>query len=486
MGRNHMRSNIRLRAGDNTGSVILRRINTPLILCDLRDISEMGCRCVTHLQVNDESCEEKWRTVLAIGDTFHAEIAFEPYIRRIYVSVEIRSSLALSSRGYELGIAFLDINVETRQSLKLAMIGIATEKLRLAKSNLPHNGDLYPIEDPAKNVLSVTPRQRVSAFTKPPERRSIDLESGERKAVQMELQNERREGKSEPRLGEVLRRIGMLSSGEIANAVFTAREKGMKLGEYLVSEGLLSPLQLLEARSVQTGLAYVDFPANTPSHRAGRALLNLFPIETLLRFDCVPFELSGERIRLACTNPLSRADLETLERYCGKRVELHLCREDLPAQFLIGAASGLDPQRRSHPRFRVSLPSSFQCMKEEGRLLVEAKFPSRIIEISEGGMKIVGPVILGIDPNTLPPGELKLIVTLCAVPRDIVANCQARHLRYTLNSSGASACVYGLKVDGISREHWDIYQGLIAGMMQARMMASGEHIIAQMPVAVDA
>jgi hypothetical protein len=474
MSRKHMRSNIRLRAGDNTGSVILRRLNTPLILCDLRDISEMGCRCVTHLQVNDELCDEKWRSVLAIGETFQAEIAFEPYIPRIYLPIEIRSSLVLSSRRYELGIAFNEVNTETRQMLKLAMIGIATEKLRLAKSNLQQSGDECPgAVDPAKDAFSVTPRSRISAFTSPLERPSIDLESGERRAVQMALEVERRERKSEPRLGEILSRIGMMSRGEVANAVFSAREKGVKLGEYLVGKGVLTPLQLLEARSVQTGLAYVDFPSN--SVPAG--LLNLFPIETLMRFNCVPFEMNEERVRIACTNPLSRADQDTLERYCDKRVELHLCREDLPAQLLIGAASALDPQRRSHPRFRVSLPASFQCTSADGRLLVDAKFASRIIEISDGGMKIIGPVILGIDPTTWSPGQLKLIVTIGAVPHDIVALCQTRHLRFTLNPKGCTACVYGLQLDNISREHRDIFQGMVAGMMQARPTSLAEFAV---------
>ena len=89
----------------------------------------------------------------------------------------------------------------------------------------------------------------------------------------------------------------------------------------------------------------------------------------------------------------------------------------------------------------------------------------------------MGPVILGIHPNTLSPGELKLIVTIGAVPRDIVALCQARHLCYTLNPSGRSACVYGLQLDNISRDDRDIFQGLITGMMQARPATSGEYRI---------
>ena len=87
-----MRSTVRLKAGDMNASVILRRMNAPLIMCDLLDISEMGCRCLARVRINDWSDSEKWREMLRSGELYEAEITFDPYIPFIRLPVEIRST----------------------------------------------------------------------------------------------------------------------------------------------------------------------------------------------------------------------------------------------------------------------------------------------------------------------------------------------------------------------------------------------------------
>src|SRR6185295_17847667 len=80
MNGRQMRSTVRLKARNNSGSVVLRRLNSPLIMCDLQDISEMGCRCVARVRINDWSDTEKWRTLLNTGELYEAEITYDPYI----------------------------------------------------------------------------------------------------------------------------------------------------------------------------------------------------------------------------------------------------------------------------------------------------------------------------------------------------------------------------------------------------------------------
>jgi c-di-GMP-binding flagellar brake protein YcgR len=459
-----MRSTVRLKAGNN-GTVALRRTNAPLILCDLHDISEMGCRCVARVRINDWSDTEKWRALLAPGQFYEAEITYDPYIPFIRLPIEIRSSIALPGDGYELGFAFFDLEPDHRQMLNKAMISIATEKIRQSKGILKRDDRITTPAEPIENSLSSTARTRLSAFTKPPER-PADILEGEgiaKKILNTLPTPEDAPVKPEPKLGEVLKRASVLSKGEVANAVFTAREKGQKLGEYLVKEGKLTPLQVLQARSAQTGIAYVNFDMNT----IPMEMLDLFPFSKMKRFKFVPFEMEDDLVRLACANPIAKNELDTLSHICGKRLECYLCQEDIPGKFLDAVARRFDRYRRSHPRYKVSLPASFQCCTPEGPLLSEATFRGRTIDISEGGMQVVGPIILGLDPEMIAPGQLKMMVTVGAVPHDIVAVCETRHVRYMRNSGGTTTCVYGLQLEDMSGTDREILQSLIGRVTRA-------------------
>ena len=457
-----MRSTVRLKAGNN-GTVALRRTNAPLILCDLQDISEMGCRCVARVRINDWSDTEKWRALLAPGEFYEAEITYDPYIPFIRLPIEIRSSIALPGNGYELGFAFFDLEPDHRQMLNKAMISIATEKIRQSKGILKRDDRVKtPVETP-ENTLSVASRTRLSAFTKPPEKPADILEGEGIAKKSLASAPEDAPAKPEPKLGEVLKRSSVMSKGEVADAVFSAREKGQKLGEYLVKEGRLTPLQVLQARSAQTGIAYVNFDSST----IAMELLDLFPFSKMKRFKFVPFEMEDDIVRLACANPIAKNELDTLSHISGKRLECYLCHEDMPAKYLDADTKRFDRYRRSQPRYKVSLPASFQCCTPEGPLLSEATFRGRTIDISEGGMQIVGPIILGLDPEVIAPGQLKMMVTVGAVPHDIVAVCEARHIRYMRNSGGTTTCVYGLQLEDMSSPDRDILQSLIARVTRA-------------------
>ncbi|HLX62640.1 MAG TPA: PilZ domain-containing protein [Planctomycetota bacterium] len=510
MNGRQMRSTVRLKTRNNSGSVVLRRLNTPVIMCDLQDISEMGCRCVARVRINDWSDAEKWRRLLCTGELFEAEITYDPYIPFIRLPIEIRSSIALPANGYELGLAFFDLELDHRQMLNKAMIAIATEKIRESKGVLKRDSQpevpempaqpLEPIQpaQPPRPELSPAARARYAASKMPPPKvqRPSDYLSAPAQRVPQETESPAQLEsvpseepaqpvkamntadydpntivplpdhikKGDPKLGEVLNKTGQLTHPQLASAVFASREKGEKLGEYLIREGVLTPQQILQARSMQTGLPYIDLDMN----KIPVELLDLFPFSKMKRLEFVPFEANVQTVRIASANPISRVELDELTRICGKRIELFLCREEIPRQFLEAVARKFDRYRRAHPRFKVSLPASFQCCTPEGPLLTDATFRGRTIDISEGGLQVAGPVIIGLDPDNLAPGHLKMMVTVGAVPEDIIGICDTRHIRYVRNSGGGTTCVYGLKLDQMSAQHRDILQGLIARVTRAQ------------------
>ena len=200
------------------------------------------------------------------------------------------------------------------------------------------------------------------------------------------------------------------------------------------------------------------------------------------RFNFVPFETEGEIVRVACANPLEKPDLDMLERVAGKKIQMYLCREDLPREFLEGVARRFDRYRRAHTRFKVSLPASFQCCTPEGPLMADATFRGRTVDISEGGMQVSGPVLIGLDPEMLSPGMLKMMVTVGAVPQDIIGICEPRHVRYVRNSGGGTTCLYGLKLDQMSAPHREILQGLLARVTRVSNNFEDEQIETMTPI----
>lgn|SRR5579862_106370 len=406
MGDTPPQSGVYVRVGEIKGKVILRQIDAPLILCDLQGIRETGCRCIAYVPHNEWSDSEKWSALFRAGEFFEAEIACDPYIPLLCSAVQLRNCVALPKKmGFELGFAFVDLESDLQQILNDALV----------KINAEHRG--------SPKVAS-------------------DWDSGEHK------------------LGEILCRTSAIAPARVAESVSSASQSGMRLGTFLIREGVVTPRQVLEARSAQTGLAYAEFDVDSIPEE----LLQLFPLERLKRFNCVPIARNAETIRIACADPISKSELAAFEQLCGKRVELVLCPEGLPSKVL--NLLELNLKRRTHQRFNVSMPASIRNRTAEG--CFGDALPAKVIEISKGGMQVLCPAAPKLNPGALPPERLKLLVTVKAAQKEIVALCEVRHIRHTPNDSGGSDCVYGLKLDAIVDEHSELTREIMSRGVPAR------------------
>lgn len=398
-----------------TGSVVLRRVNAPLILCDLTDLSETGCRCIAHVKHNDWTAPDTWITLFRVGEIFQAEIVCEPYIPLLCLPVEVQSADTVSAKSFAMNLVFMELDSDLNQVLVEAVTRLDADKTHME-----------------------IPEVQAEPF--------------------------------EPKLGEILCRTSAMARGQIAQAVSAARQSGLRLGEYLIREGVVTPLQVLEARSAQTGLAYADFDVSSiPDH-----LLSILPLEQLKALKCVPVSLDENSIRIACANPISKPELDTLARLSGKQVELVLCQEDLPSKFFDAVENMVIQKRRTHPRFKVSMPATIRCCSADDAKKYGDALPGQVVEISNGGMQLIGPASLGLDSGVIPPERLKLIVTVGTGPTEIVALCEARHIRYTPNDSGGSDCVYGLQLEAIIGKDSEFTRGIMAQAGQSHSEKSGE------------
>ena len=384
------------------GTVVLRKPDVPLFLCDLVDFVETGMSCVSHVPNNEWAVPGKWADEFKNGVVFQADIVFDPYIPWLHLSVEIRSALMVTVDCFKLETAFLGMDEDL-----VHIVRDAAEKIRAEKQ---------------RQVAAPTGDAQLS--------RKVSL------------------------LGEILSRTSSLPQASIERAVTSAAECGLKLGEFLVRQGLVTPQQVLEARSAQTGLAYADFDVGSIADD----LLNIIPIDHLKRLACVPVALNAETVRIACVNPISKSELDALEKICGKRVELVLCPEKLLTRFFAGIQKGDIQKRRSHTRFDVSMPTTFRTSPADGPLQFGAAVSGRVIDVSMRGMQLIAPATIQRDSSALPPEQVKMLVTIDAGANKIIAFCEARHLRYTQNDKGRSDCVYGLKIEAILKDENDVLQ----------------------------
>ena len=146
------------------------------------------------------------------------------------------------------------------------------------------------------------------------------------------------------RIGELLVAANAITTAQLEEALTHPRKEGERLGDVLVSLGMVSETQLTQALSQQlaipwVSLYHVDF---------SRPLLNLVPKELAERYCLVPVlvrksKKRGEQLFVAMDDPTNDGALEQVSQYCGLTVKPMLAsRSDIRAAIRVyyGAEPG--------------------------------------------------------------------------------------------------------------------------------------------------
>ncbi len=151
------------------------------------------------------------------------------------------------------------------------------------------------------------------------------------------------------RLGDLLRRRGVLTAEQLAAALAAQREQGGGLAACLLRLGLVRDDLLVRTLAEEYRLATVDpRTADVP-----RAALDAVPHALARRHDLVPVALDGPRLTVAMADPANPAAVSELKFLCGLDVRIAVASaaavrqavERLygPASELADALSGLGP-----------------------------------------------------------------------------------------------------------------------------------------------
>ena len=102
------------------------------------------------------------------------------------------------------------------------------------------------------------------------------------------------------RLGELLLASGLLSADQLEAALQGQRSSGMKLGEYLIKQGICRESDVVDAVCRQTGIERYTpsrFPLNL-------SLSDRLPADVAQRTNAVPLLIRGDVLVVAMMDPL--------------------------------------------------------------------------------------------------------------------------------------------------------------------------------------
>ena len=129
--------------------------------------------------------------------------------------------------------------------------------------------------------------------------------------------------KNKRRLGEILVKSGILTEEKLGQALENQKRTDLKLGQYLIRQGLVQEKQIIDLISDQLNIRKYqlnDFPLDLE-------LIRYIPIEIAQKNQVVPLKLKGKLLTIAIVDPLDIQILDSLEKLTNLEVEPVICSE---------------------------------------------------------------------------------------------------------------------------------------------------------------
>lgn len=119
------------------------------------------------------------------------------------------------------------------------------------------------------------------------------------------------------RIGELLIREGVISDGQLREALGLQERGGGKLVENLISLGYLDPKTFANFLSRQPGMASI----NLLNYSIPAEIIKLIPADIALKHEVLPLDRLGRDLTVAMACPLDKQTLDMLQATTGLRVK---------------------------------------------------------------------------------------------------------------------------------------------------------------------
>jgi c-di-GMP-binding flagellar brake protein YcgR len=107
--------------------------------------------------------------------------------------------------------------------------------------------------------------------------------------------------------------------------------------------------------------------------------------------------------------------------------------------------------RRRYPRYPMAFPATYQFCGETGEPIDEALFRGRVVDISEGGIRLEGPLLEKVNPDDLKRGSVRLLVHV-SVPEELTGLCRSRVCKVLKAAEEAAPAQYAFGLQIIRME----------------------------------
>lgn len=155
-------------------------------------------------------------------------------------------------------------------------------------------------------------------------------------------------------LGPILLRLGYIKEEDLREALEVRGIPRDRVGSFMLSEGLVSEVQLARALAEQFQLEYVDLGAA----QLDPELIKDFPLETMQRYNFLPYQRKGGRIAVIISDPSNLAMIDDLKLLLDHTPQLHVGTRSGIQQALINAF-------KKGPEFPVMESATFKRVTEE-------------------------------------------------------------------------------------------------------------------------
>ncbi|MBP1760161.1 MAG: type secretion system protein [Firmicutes bacterium] len=125
------------------------------------------------------------------------------------------------------------------------------------------------------------------------------------------------------RLGEILIAGGVISPTQLEEALAMQRSLGLRLGEVLIKQGLVTEEDILRTMQSQLGLPSVDLKNIVVPDQ----ILRLLPEAVVRKYTVLPFEMSNAQLMVAMSDPTDYFALDDLRLASGSMIKPCLAKK---------------------------------------------------------------------------------------------------------------------------------------------------------------
>ena len=147
--------------------------------------------------------------------------------------------------------------------------------------------------------------------------------------------------KTKKRLREILIEGGLLSEKQLEEALPYQKKSGLKLGQFLVREGVVSESQIVDMVASQLNLKKYS----ASQYLVDMDLSNVLPSDIAFKYQAAPLQKVGFLLTVAMTDPMDINAVDAIEISTNNEVETVICTEQELNQLLgtlYGTYSGID------------------------------------------------------------------------------------------------------------------------------------------------